>query len=108
MATNKSTNSASGKIVPLGDRVLVKVTSEEVQKTDTGIYIPETADKKKQGQGTVIAVGEGRITEEGKKLPMHVKVGDTIVFSEYAGETVTIDGEEYYIVGEGSILAVIK
>ena len=97
------------KIIPLGDKVLVKpMTEEEGKKTKSGIIIPETIDKEKPEQGKVIAVGQGRMNDEGKILPMKVKVGDTVLFSKYGPDEIKIDGEEYFILSEGSILAVIK
>lgn len=101
--------STKHKIIPLGDKVLVKpVSEEEGKKTKSGIIIPETIDKEKPEQGKVIAIGQGRMNDEGKLLPMKVKVGDTVLFSKYGPDEVKIDGEEYFILSEGSILAVIK
>ena len=101
--------STKHKIIPLGDKVLVKpMTEEEGKKTKSGIIIPETIDKEKPEQGKVIAVGQGRMNDEGKILPMKVKVGDTVLFSKYGPDEIKIDGEEYFILSEGSILAVIK
>ncbi|MBI5816987.1 MAG: co-chaperone GroES [Candidatus Yonathbacteria bacterium] len=97
------------KIIPLGDKVLIRpMSGEEGKKTKSGIIIPETIDKEKPEQGKVIAVGQGRTNDEGKVLPMKVKVGDTVLFSKYGPDEVKIDGEEYFILSEGSILAVIK
>ena len=95
-------------ITPLGDRVLVKPVSEDEKKSESGIIIPETIDKEKPQQGKVIAVGQGRITDDGKVLPVNVKKGDTIIFSKYGPDEIKVDGEEYYILSESSILAVIK
>lgn len=101
--------STKHKIIPLGDKVLVKPMSEEEgKKTKSGIIIPETIDKEKPEQGKVIAVGQGRMNDEGKLLPMKVKIGDTVLFSKYGPDEVKIDGEEYFILSEGSILAIIK
>ncbi len=101
--------STKNKITPLGDKVLVKpISGDEGKKTKSGIIIPETIDKEKPEQGKVIAVGQGRMNDEGKLLPMKVKVGDTVLFSKYGPDEVKIDGEEYFILSEGSILAVIK
>ena len=100
----------SSNIMPLGDRVLLKPLSEDElsQKSVAGIIIPETIDKEKPIQGRVIAVGEGRMTDEGKRISMQVKVGDRVVFSKYGPDEIKIDGEEYFILNESSILAVIK
>ncbi|MFA6077859.1 MAG: co-chaperone GroES [Candidatus Paceibacterota bacterium] len=97
------------KIIPLGDRVLVKPFSEEdTKKTKSGIIIPETVDKERPEQGKVIAVGEGRTTDEGKVLPMKVKVGDIVIFSKYGPDEVKVDGDEYFMLKEENILAIIK
>lgn len=96
------------QIVPLGDRVLLRPISEEEQsKTAAGIIIPDTVSKEKPEQGTVVAVGEGRL-EEGQRVPLSVKVGDKVVFSRYGYDEIKLDGEEYYILKEDNILAVIK
>jgi chaperonin GroES len=106
---NPSTQSKSN-IVPLGDRVLVKPLSEmELStKSSVGIIIPETIDKEKPMQGKIIAVGEGRVNDDGKVIPMRVRAGDRVVFSKYSPDEIKIEGEEYYILSESSILAVIK
>lgn len=102
--TSKKTN-----IAPLGDRVVVKPTTpDEGAITASGIIIPDTANKEKPEQGTVIAVGKGRMTDDGKVLPMSVKVGDKILFSKYGPDEVSVDDEEYFILSESSILAIIK
>lgn len=95
------------KIQPLGDRVLVKPTSKEDKKTKSGIIIPETIDKEKPDQGKVIAVGVGKMVE-GELVPLKVKVGDIVIFSKYSPDEVKIDDEEYYILREENILAIIK
>ena len=83
------------KIRPLQDRIIVKRLEEET-KTKGGIIIPDTA-KEKPIEGKIIAVGKGKVTEEGKVLPLDVKVGDKVLFSKYGGTEVKIDGEEYLI-----------
>ncbi len=94
-------------IQPLGDRVVIKPASkEEAAKSPSGIIIPETAAKEKPEHGTVIAVGPGR-REDGKIVPVSVKVGDTVLFSKYGYDEVKVDGEEYYILSESNILAII-
>ena len=94
-------------IMPLADRVLIKeIETAPGGETQFGLIIPETvSDDKGAKKGKVIAVGEGR-TENGKRIPMSVSVGDTVLFQW--GDMVKINGEEYYIVGEGSIMAVIN
>lgn len=95
--------------MPLGDRVLIKpLTQEEIsKKTSSGIIIPETIDKEKPEQGKVVAVGEGRYVD-GKVVPIKVSVDDRVLFSKYAYDDVKIDGEEFYILKEENILAIIK
>jgi chaperonin GroES len=96
-------------IMPLGDRVLLKPLSPEDKKSPSGIIIPDTVSKEKPEQGKVIAVGDGKWNEDGdKKIPVRVKVGDTVVFSKYGYDEIKVDGEEFYIVSENNILAVIK
>lgn len=101
--------SEKGKIVPVGDRVLVKPLSpEEAGKTTaTGIIIPDTVDKEKPERGRVIAVGEGKY-ENGKLLPPRVRVGDLVMFSKYGYDEIKVEDEEYFILREDSILAIIK
>jgi chaperonin GroES len=93
-------------IRPLGDRVVVRPAAKE-EKSASGIIIPDTAHKEKPAQGTVVAVGEGRF-EDGMKVPMTVKVGDKVLFSKYGYDEVKIGGEDYYVLSEASILAVLK
>ncbi|QJA06069.1 co-chaperone GroES [Thermosulfurimonas marina] len=94
------------KIKPLHDRILVKRLEEE-EKTESGIIIPDTA-KEKPVMGKVIAVGDGRILENGQKQPLAVKEGDKILFGKYAGTEVKIKGEEYLIMREDDVLAIIE
>jgi len=93
------------KIRPLHDRLIVKRLDEE-EKTKGGIIIPDTA-KEKPIEGKVIAVGEGRIKKDGKKIPMEVKKGDRILFARYAGTEVKIDGEEHLMMREDDVLAIV-
>lgn len=93
------------KLKPLGDRVIVK-PSEGEEKTASGLVIPDTAKEKPQ-EGEVIAVGPGRY-EEGKYVPMEVKVGDKIIYSKYGGTEVKIEGKEHLILSERDILAVME
>jgi len=93
-------------IKPLGDRLVVKqLPSEEVTKS--GIVLPDTAKEKPQ-QAEVIAVGPGRVLDNGQRQPMEVKVGDKVLYSKYAGNEVKIDGEEYLILREIDVLAIIE
>ncbi|NPA16073.1 MAG: co-chaperone GroES [Deferribacteres bacterium] len=95
------------KLRPLHDRVLVKPYEEEERKTKGGIIIPDTAKEKPQ-KGEVVAVGEGRILENGQKLPLCVKVGDKVIFGKYAGTEVEIDDEKYLVMREEDIYAIIE
>ncbi len=93
-------------LTPLRDRVIVKpATPEEVTKG--GIILPDTAKEKPQ-QGEVIAVGCGKVTDEGKTIPLKVKKGDKVLYGKYSGTEVTIDGEDLLIMREGDILAIIN
>ena len=94
------------KIKPLGDRVLIK-PSEEKEKTKGGIVLPDTAKEKPQ-EGEVVAVGEGRKTEEGKAVPLTVKVGDKVLYGKYSGTEITVDGDEYLMMREEDILAIVQ
>jgi chaperonin GroES len=93
------------KIKPLQDRILVERVEEEVKKG--GIIIPDTAKEKPQ-QGKVIAVGPGRIDEKGNRIPMEVKKGDYILFGKYSGNEIRIGEEEYLIMREDDVLAIIE
>ena len=94
------------KIRPLQDRVIVKRIAEE-EKTKGGIIIPDTAKEKPQ-EGRVIAVGKGKVNEDGKIIPLDVKVNDRILFGKYSGSEINIDGEEHMIMREEDILGVIE
>jgi chaperonin GroES len=94
------------KVRPLHDRIIVKRLEEE-EKTKGGIIIPDTA-KEKPFEGRVIAVGDGRIKEDGKKIPMEIKKGDRILFAKYGGTDIKIDGEDHLIMKEDDVLAVIE
>lgn len=94
------------KIRPLQDRIIVKRIKEE-EKTKGGIIIPETA-KEKPSEGEIVAVGKGKVLENGTVLPLDVKVGDRILFSRYGGTEVKIEGEEHLIMREDDILGVIE
>ncbi len=91
---------------PLSDRILVEPIEVE-EKTASGIFIPDTAKERPQ-QGKVIAVGPGRITEDGKQLPVSVAEGQTVLYSQYAGTEIKIDGKEYLILNESEILAIVE
>ncbi len=94
------------KIRPLHDKLLVK-RLEAAETTKGGIIIPDTAKEKPQ-EGKVIAVGNGRITEKGEVIPLEVKKGDKVLFSKYGGTDVNIDGEEYVILEENEVVAIVE
>ena len=102
MATKSA---ASVKLAPLADRVVVKAL-EETETMRGGLYIPDTAKEKPQ-QGEVIAVGPGRF-EKDKRVPMDVKVGDKVLYGKYSGTEVTIEGEQYLILRESDVLAIVS
>jgi len=93
-------------IKPLADRVVVKPAEPE-EKTSGGIILPDTAKEKPQ-EGTIVAVGPGKVSDNGTKVPMEVKAGDKILYGKYSGTEVTIDGEEHLIMRESDILAIIS
>ena len=91
------------KLEPMGDRLVVKPMQSE-EKTKSGIYLPDTAKEKPQ-EGKVIAVGPGRMTDEGKRIAPDVEVGDVVLYTKYGGSEIKIDGEEFIIMRESDILA---
>jgi chaperonin GroES len=99
MAKSKS------KIKPLGDRVLIQALQAE--ETKGGIIIPDTAAKEKPQQGTVVAVGPGRVSDEGKRISPEVKPGDTVLFGKYSGTEIEVGEQEFMILREADILAVL-
>ena len=96
---------ASAKIQPMADRVVIEPL-EETEEMRGGLYIPDTAKEKPQ-QGTVIAVGPGRRTDQGELIEVELKKGDKILYGKYSGTEVTVDGNEYLIVRESDVLAVL-
>ena len=94
------------KVKPLNDRVLVK-RLEEMQVTKGGIYIPDSA-KEKPVEGKVISVGPGKVNDQGNRVPLNVKEGDKILFGRYAGSEIKVEGEEYLMMREDDILAIIE
>ena len=91
------------KLRPLGDRVVVKPTPRE-EVTKSGIVLPDTAKEKPQ-EGKVLAVGSGRTTDDGKKIPLDLKVGDIVIYARYGGTEIKVDGEELIILRESDVLA---
>ena len=98
--------SNKSNLKPLGDRVIVEPESAE-QTTKSGIVLPDTAQEKPQS-GKVVAVGDGRTSDEGKNIPMTVKEGDTIIYAKYGGTEIKIEGSEFLIIKENDILAIKK
>ncbi len=109
MATATKTNAAKSKttrLIPLGDRLVIKaVVQEEVLAS--GIVIPDTAKEKPQ-QGQVIAAGPGRLDDDGKRVPMDVKVGDRVLYAKYSGQEIKIDRDEYIVLSEKDILCKVE
>jgi len=103
MATKKK---ATTKIQPLSDRVVVRPL-EEAEQMRGGLYIPDTAKEKPQ-QGEIIAVGPGRVSDQGERIAPDVKAGDKVLYGKYSGAEVTVDGEQYLILRESDVLAVLK
>jgi chaperonin GroES len=94
------------KIRPLGDRIIIKRVEEE-ERSKGGIIIPDTAKEKPQ-EGKVIAVGKGKMSDDGKLIPMEVKVGDRVLFGKYSGTEVKIMGDEHLIIREDDVLGIIE
>ncbi|MCF8110355.1 MAG: co-chaperone GroES [Desulfobacteraceae bacterium] len=94
------------KIKPLNDRILVKRLEEE-SKTKGGIIIPDSA-KEKPAQGEVVAVGDGKLNDDGKRMPLQVKAGDRVLFAKYAGTEVKIEEEEHLVMREDDVLGIIE
>ena len=94
------------KLRPLGDRVVIQPTPRE-EMTKSGIVLPDTAKEKPQ-EGKIIAAGPGRLTDEGKREPMDVKEGDTVLYAKYAGTEFKIEGDELLIVSQKDILAIVE
>ncbi len=95
------------KLQPLSDNVVISPEKQE-KKTESGIYLPDSADKERPQMGKVVAVGPGKLLNNGERSKMQVKKGDKVVFSKYSPQEVKIDGKEYLIVKEEDILAIIN
>ena len=91
---------------PLGDRVLVEIVEEAEQKTAGGLYVPDTAKEKSQ-RGKVVAIGGGKMLDNGTRVALDVNVGDTVYFAKYGGTEVTLEGKNYSILSERDILAIV-
>jgi chaperonin GroES len=96
-------NGMAAKLQPMADRVLVKPIEKE-EKTKSGIYLPDTAKEKPQ-EGKILAVGPGKMSDDGKRIPLDLKVGDTVVYAKYGGTEIKVDDEELIILRESDILA---
>ncbi|MDD4900901.1 MAG: co-chaperone GroES [Patescibacteria group bacterium] len=95
------------KLKPLGDHVIVKpIVQDEVTKS--GIVLPDTVDKEKPEKGEVVAVGAGKLLDNGQTAPMSVKLGDKVMFKKYSPDEVKVDGVEYLIISEGDVLAILE
>jgi chaperonin GroES len=101
-----ATATTATNLRPLGDRVVVKPTARE-EMTKTGIVLPDTAKEKPQ-EGTILAVGPGRTLDDGKREPLDVEAGQKVLYARYAGTEFKIDGDEYLIVSQKDILAVVE
>lgn len=95
------------KLKPLGDRVIIQPSDDDVEKSPGGIYIPDTAKEKPQ-KGKVVAVGTGRTTDEGNTIKMSVKLNDIVIYSKYAGTEYSENGADFLIVKESDILAIVS
>lgn len=95
------------KIKPIGDRVLIEPIEED-NTTKSGIVIPDTAEKERPEKGKIIAVGTGRIADDGKPIPMSIKEGQIVLFSKYGPTEIKVDGKEYLITKEEDVLAIIE
>jgi chaperonin GroES len=93
-------------IQPLGDRVLIKPIAKDIT-TKSGIVLPETVEKEKAEKGEVLAVGPGRVLDNGNLAPMSVKVGNKVMFKKYSPDEIKVDGEELLIISEQDILAIV-
>ena len=98
--------SAANKIQPLADRVVVKAL-DEAEQMRGGLYIPDTAKEKPQ-EGEIVAVGPGKLNDDGNRSPMEVKAGDRVLYGKYSGTEVTVDGDEYLILRESDVLAIVN
>ncbi len=94
-------------IKPLSDHILIEPIKEE-EKTKAGIFLPETASKEKSEEGKVIATGPGKMTEDGKIIPLSVKPGDKVLFTKYGPNEIKVDNKEYLIATESDILAILE
>ena len=92
---------------PLHDHVIVKAITED-EVTKSGIVLPDTVDKEKPEKGEIIAIGDGKLLDNGQRSPMSVKVGDKVMFKKYSPDEIKVDGEEYLVIQEGDIMAILE
>jgi chaperonin GroES len=95
------------RIRPLADRVVIKPSAKE-EKTKGGLFLPDTANKEKPQEGQVVAVGEGKLDDNGKRVPVAVKAGQRVLFAKYAGTEIKLDETDYLILAEKDILAIVE
>lgn len=95
------------QLKPLGDHLIVKALKVD-KKTKSGIVLPDTVDKEKPEQGEVVAVGPGRVLDNGNRLPMSVKIGEKILFKKYSPDEIKIEEEEFLVLSESDVMAVIE
>src|SRR5690348_14439222 len=105
LRTTEGSSSVASKIRPVGDRLVVKPAAKE-EITRSGIVIPDTAKEKPQ-EGEVIAVGSGKLLDNGDRVPMEIKVGDRVLYAKYGGTEFKLDGEDYLVMRESDVLAVL-
>lgn len=96
----------AAKLQPIGGNILVQPETEE--KTASGIVLPDTVDKEKPQKGKIIALGSGKLNDKGEKIPFNVKKGDVVLFKKYSPDEVEVDGQEYLIMDEDDILAIVS
>jgi len=95
------------ELKPLGSRIIIEPIEED-KTTESGIVIPETAEKERPIKGNVLAVGPGRVTDSGERVPVSIKVGDTVLFKKYGPDEIEMDGKKYLVADEEDVLAIIK
>ncbi|MCK5476004.1 MAG: co-chaperone GroES [Candidatus Pacebacteria bacterium] len=95
------------KLKPLGNKVILEAASKE-EVTKSGIIIPDTVDKEKPEQATVLAVGDGKVGKDGNRIPIDVKVGDVVLFSKYSPTEIKLEGKEYLVVSDDDIMAIVE
>ncbi len=105
--TNPSFEATLKKVRPMDDRILVEAMKEEKTMTSFGLVLPDTGSKEKPQKGRVVAVGPGKLSEDGKRIPMTVKTGDVVLYSKYGPTEVKLEGEEILFLQESDVLAIL-